>query len=107
MIINISKVLINLTLFSCASNKNQQDKNQLQRFTSSYIQNSQLSEYKKDFDYKELSIVDLGRMTMPYINCNCNVFASSENDLIDMFLSDNRQMLNDFLSKFENFKLKF
>lgn len=98
--------IANLILFRCSNEINTKTNTLLQRFTYSYTQNYILTENMKDFDYKELSIADLSRMKMPYINYNRKIFGSSEKDFIDMLLSDDRHMLNDFLSEFNNFKIK-
>lgn len=58
--------------------------------------NSYMTE--KDFDYNKLKILKLRRIKMPYINCNRDLLANSDKDLIDLLLLD-KNLLNQIINK--------
>lgn len=101
-----------LLLFKCIDNHdNNSNTNLVEGMDDTGSSNVKIkNSFMQDFDYNTIDISDLGRMKMPYINCNQKIFTDSDKDLIDIFLLDKKSQAlfhratNTFKFKIENVK---
>lgn len=58
--------------------------------------------HAKDFDFQNLTRQELKNKKMPFINCNRKVFCNSDFDLVDLFILDGKNLVEEFKSSIKD-----